>query len=347
MTDSRLLVEQTIPSEVRRLYAAVLKAVESGEMNDLSQTVDIVAAELDKSHPLLSQFIQSLEQEHREAVIEKNKEQLRLDAEVSKQHIAAKNAEAHAAALHQQLLDQQALAAKEREAAFIKHEALLGEKQTLTEHVALYKGQVEHLLGKLNESYAETAAWQKHAGILQESLTHHANAYNTERAALETVRGELEGVRCELSQYQIQRMILLRVLELMQKTRRWSLGEKFPGRRQVLTIDQLMPISTIRKLDENRWACDGVAQFALPCLPMQGKIRVELKMKSNVNGHARLYFDTGHLFNAQELVDLGPVEGEVSVEREITLPGIVHCYRLDPLDRSGEFTISHFSIVCI
>jgi len=100
----------------------------------------------------------------------------------------------------------------------------------------------------------------------------------------------------------------------------------------------------MQSIGPNQWQCEGPAQMALPCLPIQGRIKIELKLQVSVAGHARLYFDTGHLFNPDEHLDLGPVEGEVTILREVTLKERVHCFRLDPLDRSGEFTILHFRI---
>jgi hypothetical protein len=347
MTDAQLLVQQEIPAEVRRLYAAVLQATESGEMNDLSQTVDIVAAELDKAHPLLSRFIQRLEQEHRNTVIEKNRQQIRLDAEISQHHQATLTAladadakAAHIAGLDRQLQDQHAANQQEREQAANQYAALVAEKQSLAEQISSLQAELENILARLHASEAASADLLKNNAALQQSLTDHANWLNADRDTLKSVRQEL-------SQYQIQRMILLRSLKQMRETRAWRVGALLHARRQVLTVEQLLPVSTTEKIGDRRWKCDGVAEFALPCLPMQGRIRIELKMHASVSGRARLYFDAGNLFNPYEVLDLGPVEGEVSLEREVELPGIVHCFRLDPLDRTGEFSISHFRIVCI
>jgi hypothetical protein len=162
---------------------------------------------------------------------------------------------------------------------------------------------------------------------------------------LHTTQAELAQVGNELGQYRIQHMMLVQVLEGIRNSRiwRWSAWLRiWPKPR--LTQNELIPVSKMRRLDSNRWACDGQAQMALPCLPITGKIRIELRLQVSVGGHAHLYFDTGHLFNSGEHLDLGPVEGEITIERETNLLAPVHCFRLDPLDRSGEFTISHFQI---
>jgi hypothetical protein len=134
----------------------------------------------------------------------------------------------------------------------------------------------------------------------------------------------------------------------MQQLRTWRWSAVLRAwRRLPLTEQELIPVSDLSPLGPHRWRSEGEAQFALPCLPISGRIRIELKMNVSVAGHARLYFDTGHLFNPDEHLDLGAVENEVNINREMTRSEPVHCFRLDPLDRSGEIEIHYFRIFCV
>ncbi|MGD0464552.1 MAG: hypothetical protein ABSB74_18860 [Tepidisphaeraceae bacterium] len=72
--NQQFLDDPQTPESVRSAYAAVLQAAASGRVDDLSQTFDRIADELDRSNPLLTRFVSDFESEHRATVIARNLE---------------------------------------------------------------------------------------------------------------------------------------------------------------------------------------------------------------------------------------------------------------------------------
>jgi hypothetical protein len=342
IADDQLLSDPQVPALVRRMYAAVLKSAASGETEELSATVDTLADELDHSQPLLTDFIRTVEQERRTTVIEKNVAALQWGAKAGEFQTSLNTAASDAAekanqiaSLQQQLQQSQA------------------QTQAQTEAQAQAVAQLQTQLAAAHSAAAQAAA-QAAADFNQQrlALEHQINqiqsALDAQIDLLNKHRQRTQLIQIELSQYQIQRMVLLKVLDLMKQTRAWRWTAALPlGRSKPLTESELIPVSPMRSLGPNRWACDTPAQMVLPCLPLTGKIALSLHLTVSLPGEAHLYFDTGNLFNATDHVALGAVEDEILITTEITLPAPVHCFRLDPLDKPGELTLHSFEIKSI
>ncbi len=382
------LKDETVPEIVRRAYAAVLKAAESGEIDSLTETADQIAADLDECQPLLSRFIEDFEQEHRSKVIENNVaiSSMQYDLAVAQNTAAEKAAiETHARQLTDELAaKKEALATMTEQKSGIELHAkqLAAELAAKVDALAVAterKSAIETHASQLNDELKakmealaiiseQKAGMELHAAQLAvqvdaktSALTIHIEQLNAAKMQISQLEQEIQQLRetavmnrntmvakdHELDQYRMQRQILLDVAGQAWRSQSWRWTALLRRRTGVrLTADQLKPASAMEKLADNGWRAAGPAQFILPCLPVSGLISIRLKMKSNVSTRARLYFDSGRLFNLEQSLDLGAVDGagkEMRCTHVLAAP--VHCFRLDPVEEPGEFVIEEFEIM--
>jgi GT2 family glycosyltransferase/SAM-dependent methyltransferase len=117
---------------------------------------------------------------------------------------------------------------------------------------------------------------------------------------------------------------------------------RFMGKMRV-GIDQLIPMTVVRRGAEGSWEGVGLAQFLIPTLPVQGWVRIKAKIRSSVSSQACLYFDTGSGFHEGERFDLSPVGGELTIDRLVPLKQTTYSVRFDALQHIGNFAVCSFS----
>jgi len=121
----------------------------------------------------------------------------------------------------------------------------------------------------------------------------------------------------------------------------WHLARALGALR--VGIDRLLPLSEVRRGAGNSWEGTGPAQFILPIKPVRGWVKVKARISSSVSSRAVLYFDTGCGFHEQEHFELGPVSGETSIDRIVSMRETAHLVRFDPIQHPGEFALLEFS----
>ncbi|MFN4244303.1 MAG: glycosyltransferase family 2 protein [Tepidisphaerales bacterium] len=169
---------------------------------------------------------------------------------------------------------------------------------------------------------------------------------------------ELSATRAELAGYRLQRLLLLQSLRKTTSSLSWKVTSPLRRLRRLLspaplTEAELIPASAMKSADDDApgappgaLAGEGAfPQFVLPCVPLDGWVRVRLTVWSALPSRAHLYWDSGGLFNEAEHLDLGAVgPGETTIEVLHHLPSPVHAFRLDPVRHTSAFAVKAFSV---
>jgi hypothetical protein len=380
--DNRQLFDDPhIPEPVRRAYGAILAAIESGNVDDLSPAAEAVARELDNSHPMLVQYVADAHRFHSESARKR-----RLDAKQSEEELSMIRGELTAtqtalvgekaalAAEHQALLTTQAALMEHQSALAATQASLAATQASLAATQASLAGEQAALAAEqtalaseratLERERAINAAHQEHIGQLERhQIELDAELRQTREsltAQLRQTRDELDqanqsitqkdrqmtSTRAELAGYMEQRMFLLDVTRKVWQTRSWRWTAPLRAiRKSPLTLEQLIPAAIMESLGNNRWRTEGPAHFILPCLPIWGNVRIRLKLRATVGGMVMIFFDTGHFFNDAQHLDLGQFTSELEIDQIHFLSEPVHCFRFDPVQSTGEFEIERFEIL--
>jgi hypothetical protein len=353
INDGQVFDDAKVPELVRRGYAAVLAAAESGNVDDLSNTVDAIERELQNNHPMLMQYVADTQRFHSERA-----RAHRLQAKRSEEQLAAMREEL--TTTQASLGETQAAQAATQSALETEHAAVLALRESLASEQATLISE----RAVLERERAINAAHQEHIGQLErhaieldaelsqtrESLTGQLNQSQAEvekaNESIAEMERQMTVIRAELAGYQEQRTILLEVTKKAWATRSWRwTGALRAVRKTPLTIEHLIPAAKMESLGENRWRSDGPAHFILPCLPVWGNVRVQLKLRGTTGGTARLYLDTGRFFNDGQRLDLADFSEELEIDQVHFLAEPVYCFRFDPLQSAGEFEIERFEIL--
>jgi GT2 family glycosyltransferase len=160
----------------------------------------------------------------------------------------------------------------------------------------------------------------------------------------------LEAANGELTAYIQQRNVLLNLLRRLYSSPSWKLTGPLRFVRSLLkplaaTDREIFTGPGMLRDTDGTWSSTVVLpQLLLPCQPMMGWVKLRLSIASEAPSRARLFYDTGSLFNEAESIDVGPVSADTTREFCFHLPQPVHCFRLDPIRKPGKFVIRHFSI---
>jgi GT2 family glycosyltransferase len=375
--DDEFLLDDAVPEQVRRMYAAVLSAAASGHIDDLSATVDQIDKELEESQPLLTQFVKDLEAEARSIVIDRNKDAIRLGGEIARiSHAMAEQARvattevaARDAALLQSGNDQTALRehigalAKDQNALREHIGALSAEKNQLLQHAAesakLLRQKADAcsaLAVELEQARAAATELSEKIAAQRDSIAQKNILLDQTRAEqidtnkqLAKANNELRQLRIEVTQAYRTRDTLGPFLRKFWKSGLWlsakpawllarALGKLDKG------MDDLVPLTLIHRAPDGTWQGSELPHFLIPTAPLTGWVRVRAKIKSAVATRAALYFDTGGAFHQREHFELAAVAGDTEIDRMVALKSPTYLIRFDPLQAAGEFALQSFSL---
>jgi GT2 family glycosyltransferase len=334
----RFLSDDSVPEQIRRMYRAVLLAVDLNHTEELSATVDQIADELVNGQQLLTRFLADLENESRAIVIERNKQAISFGAELGQ--------------LRQQLADgAQSISARDEQLAKAAADqaALEQRSQALTEDVRRVTLEVQNAQGKVVELTSQTTAQRE--AIAQKNIQLdqiHAEQINSKKELFKLEHDQRQ-TRAELTQAYRIRDTLGPFLAGFWKSKLWgvlrpawlvarALGKLDCG------MDQLIPLTEIHRDPDGSWHGSGIPQFLIPTIPLNGWVRLRTRIKSSVSSRACLYFDTGHAFHQGESFELAPVAGTTDIDRIILLRAPTHLIRFDPIQSAGEFSVESFSL---
>lgn len=164
----------------------------------------------------------------------------------------------------------------------------------------------------------------------------------------------------ELAAYQTQRGALLASLRRTTTSASWRATKVVRSltrllRPRPLTRAELVPATPMSSAGRPFAYQPETAnpQLLLPCVPLQGYVRIRATISSEAPSQAHLYWDSGSLFNESEHVTLGMLrrpneqaEGRyrLEVDRLHHLAHPAFCFRLDPVRHAGEFEIERLEI---
>jgi GT2 family glycosyltransferase len=350
--NERFLADSAVPELVRRMYAAVLQAAASGRADDLSETVDRIAGELDEACPLVASFVKDFESENRSMVVSRNLEAIDLHGRIAKLAEGLSAATAELGAAKKEIArDKSALGGIQSELDDIRRRA------------SAWLGQSPVGLQANAQIEASPAEVAKRASAVGRDLDQLGNALDEKNKALgeknkalgeraesilrlEQERGALRG---EIALSYRTRDLLGSSLRTFFRSRLWKIAAPIRTAARALGkwrlgIDRLAPLAGARREADGSWAGSGAPpHFLLPIHPTRGWVRVKAKIWTSVSSRAVLYFDTGSSFHQLEHVELGPVNGETTIDRVFPLGDTAYLLRFDPIQHPGEFVVREFS----
>jgi O-antigen biosynthesis protein len=337
--DDSFLADNQVPQQVRRLYAAVLAAVESGHTDQLSVVVDKIAEELAANQPLLVQFVRDLQAETRTIAIERSKDAIRFSGEIGElnQQMTAANAD-HA--------DQLASAQQE----------FAAQTQSFTQQFNQVTEKLAASAQELQQSLTHAAEITAQSDALRETITQKNQILDKLRAQqidgdkqITKLTSGYRQLRNELDEAYRIRDALGVFLRSFWKSKLWmfarpawllarALGKLDRG------IDQLIPLTDARRTAHGSWEGNAVPLFLIPTAPLIGWVRVRAKLTSSVSSKASLYFDSGSAFNEPEHVELAMVAGNTEIDRMVLLRKPAYLLRFDSARAPGEYVVHSFSL---
>jgi GT2 family glycosyltransferase len=336
--DSRFLEDASVPQQVRDLYAALLSAADSGNVDALSPVVDQLAGDLEHSQPLLSEFTADLETENRNNVIKRNIDAIKFSGNIDQLQQQVSVGHSQVAAANSQIEQLTAEQARLQAAAL-----------DLTSQLSQTSEQLSSAVSKVEALTAEVAADQQ--AIRQKDVVieqFRAQQIDTNRQ-ITRLTEEQARLRAELTQVYRTRDTLGPSLAALWRSPLWKWG--WPARALAramgkldVGIDQLIPLTEMRRAENGSWLGTQLPMFLIPTSPLKGWVRLRTKIRSAVGSRAMLYFDTGGAFNPNEQFELSPVQGETVIERMVPLRKPTFFIRFDPIQASGEFTVESFSL---
>ena len=277
----------------------------------------------------------AVEHHQRTAVeLERQRAAMQLHAEQLTEAVAAKQAAAEGHERHAAELERQ-------RAALQLHADQLGDAVTAKQDAA------EHHERRAADLERERDGLRLHTDQLATALAAKAAAVDHHVGLLAEATAALGEAAVEAGHLRAQRAVLLGAMAATPKPASWSARFHRPPPPPPLTQSALRPVTPVRPIGANRWASDGPARLVVGCPPMSGRVRVELSLWCNVPGRAGVYWDSGGPFDPTRRVDLGPVEGAMSITTDLDLTEPALGFWLEPLGRGGEFEISRLRIFCV
>ena len=220
-----------------------------------------------------------------------------------------------------------------KQAALDHHERLAADLQRqrdglalhaeqLTEVVSVKQAALDHHTRLLSGASAEVAELRRHV----DGLSDTAADLDRERSA----------ARAETGRAEERLAVLAGVLDGVRRTRSWRWSA--PLRRRAgapLTEADLRPV--------------GPGRFVAGCLPMGGRVRVDVQLSEPVAGPVRVSWDAGRGFDAERQADLTPGGDPRSFVADLNVADPAHGFRLDvPPGSAGEAVgISRARIFCV
>jgi hypothetical protein len=325
--NQQILNDPQIPELVRRAYSAILTAVDSGQIDDLSSTVDEIGAELEKTPSPLINYVADLEQKYHSKLDEQ--------IAVGKRFVTERNG------LQSQIASAQSMLAATQAVLIAEQSAFWAERSTsakLGAALTIEQGITAQL--RINLAAERTALAEHRVTVetLREDSLHL-------QSQLAQSQAETADAQTQLNDSRLRGVLLNDLLEQIWRSRSWRWTKLLRGRRSNgLTERRLMPAASVECISPQHFRTTGCAHFFLPCAPIAGPVTIQLKMSSSIPSRARLYFDTGKGFNSEQSLDLGAVGGENDITCGHVLSEPVLCFRLDPVQDAADFTIERFEI---
>jgi GT2 family glycosyltransferase len=361
--DENFLNDAQVPEQVRRLYAAVLTAAESGDADELSPVVDQIARELDRDQPLLVQFTQDLETENRNNVIARNVDAIKFGGEIGQLHQALATTRAGAAAAAATAAVAAAAAAANEQAQAAEQQALQQQIIALTAEQARLQGVEQKLTSDVSSKASELASANTTIQDLNQQLAADKESMQQKDQLIKQIRAEQIDVSKQLARLATEQARLQSQIAEVYRTRdtlgpalenlmgsslwRWGrpawLLARAMGKLDI-GINQLVPLTNATRNADGSWQGTQQPMYLVHTAPLIGWVRVRAKIKATVPSRACLYFDTGGSFNQKEHFELAPVAGDTEIERMVALRKTAFFLRFDPAQANGEYVLESFSL---
>jgi GT2 family glycosyltransferase len=238
----------------------------------------------------------------------------------------------------------------ERHARGVEERAVIAEQlaaATESQRAAL-EAQRAALAAELARAADQRAHSRHETAAAQQSIERLRAVSDQQADRLAQLETDLERTRSTLHTTYLVRDSVGRRLSAMFRSRLWTLARpgwmlaRALGHLRV-TLDQLEPLTGAGRDEHGFWTGAGYAQFLIPILPTSGWARLKMTLRCSLPSRACLYFDTGNAFHPGEHFDLGPVEGETTIDRLVPLRTVAYAIRFDAIQLRCNFSLQAFS----